>query len=138
VGEKILILEDDLLVACSLREVLSLVGYKVTGIAASVSDAVSLAEETGPDLAIVDVRLPGNRDGIEGAALLQQQFGMRVIFLTGEIDKETALRAADIDAAGYLMKPVHGYELLELIRRAFDGADTDQFTADGLQTPAVK
>jgi CheY-like chemotaxis protein len=99
---KILILEDDVLVACSLREVLSLVGYKVTGIAATVSDALCLAEKTVPDLAIVDVRLPGNRDGIEGAELLQQQFGMRVIFLTGEIDKATAFRAAKIDPAGTL------------------------------------
>ena len=130
-SEKILILEDDVLVACSLREVLSLVGYKVTGIAASVSDALCLAEKTQPDLAIVDVRLPGNRDGIEGAELLQQQFGMRVIFLTGEIDKAMALRAAKIDPAGYLMKPVHGYKLIELIRRALDETSTGQLAAEG-------
>jgi len=74
---KILIVEDNPLVACSLREVFS-VGYKVTGIAATVGDAVSLAEKTGPDLAIVDVRLPRNCDGIEGSAFLQRQFGTQV------------------------------------------------------------
>jgi len=61
---KVLILEDDVLVAWSLREVLSLTGYEVTGIAATVNDALCLAENTRPDLAVVDVRLAGNRDGI--------------------------------------------------------------------------
>ena len=79
---KVLILEDDVLVAWSLREVLSLTGYQVTGIAATVNDALCLAENTRPDLAVVDVRLAGNRR-IEGAELLRQQFGISVIFLTG-------------------------------------------------------
>ena len=94
---KVLILEDDVLVAWSLREVLSLTGYQVTGIAATVNDALCLAENTRPDLAVVDVRLAGNRDGIEGAQLLRQQFGISVIFLTGEVDQATARRAASID-----------------------------------------
>ena len=46
-------------------------------------------------------------DEIEGAELLRQQFGIAVIFLTGEVDKATARRAASIDPAGYLIKPVH-------------------------------
>jgi DNA-binding NarL/FixJ family response regulator len=119
---KVLILEDDVLVAWSLREVLTLTGYQVTGIAATVSDALCLAENTRPDVALVDVRLAGNRDGIEGAELLRQQFGIPVIFLTGEIDKTTARRAARIEPAGYLMKPVHGHQLVEAIRGATNGA----------------
>jgi len=118
---KVLILEDDVLVAWSLREVLTLTGYQVTGIAATVNDALCLAENTRPDLAVVDVRLAGNRDGIEGAELLRQQFGIAVIFLTGEVDKATARRAAGIDPAGYLIKPVHGRELVEAIRGAMTG-----------------
>jgi DNA-binding NarL/FixJ family response regulator len=115
---KVLILEDDVLVAWSLREVLSLTGCEVTGIAATVSDALCLAENTRPDLAIIDVRLAGNRDGIEGAELLRHQFGIPVIFLTGEIDKTTARRASSIDPAGYLIKPVHDQQLVEAIRGA--------------------
>jgi CheY-like chemotaxis protein len=67
----------------------------VIGTAATVNDALCQAEITGPDLAIVDVRLPGDRDGIEGAKLLRQQFGIPVIFLTGEINKLTVQRAAE-------------------------------------------
>ena len=58
---RVLILEDEILVAWSLQELLSLVGYEVTGIAATVSDALCLAENTKPDLAIVDVRLAGQK-----------------------------------------------------------------------------
>src|SRR5262245_50080057 len=115
---KILILEDDDLVAWSLREMLNLIGYEVTGIAATVNDALSMTQDRRPDLAIVDVRLPGSRDGIEGAELLRQQFGIPVIFLTGGIDQMTALRAADVEGSGYLLKPVRGEQLIEAIRVA--------------------
>jgi DNA-binding NarL/FixJ family response regulator len=101
-----------------LRELLPLVGCKVIGTAATVNDALCQAEITRPHLAIVDVRLPGNRDGIEGARLLRQQFGIPVIFLTGEIDKETVQRAAEIGPAGYLTKPVHGNQLVTAVRSA--------------------
>ena len=96
-----------------------------------IGDCEISCQETGSDLAIVDVRLPGNRDGIEGAELLQQQFGIRVIFLTGEIDKPTALRAAEINPAGSLMKPIHGGQLVELVRRALVETDTGQLAAEG-------
>jgi DNA-binding NarL/FixJ family response regulator len=122
---KILILEDDVLVAWSLREVLTLVGWKVIGTAATVNDALCQAEITRPDLAIVDVRLPGNRDGIEGGRLLRQQFGIPVIILTGEIDRETARRAAEIEPAGYITKPVHGNQLVTAVRRAMSTAGMD-------------
>src|SRR5437773_519352 len=113
---RVLIVEDEILVAWSLSEVLSLVGYEVTGIAATVDDALCLAEVTRPDLAVVDVRLAGRRDGIEGAELLKNQFGLSVIFLTGETDKETARRAWGLDPAAYLIKPVHGQQLVDAVR----------------------
>jgi DNA-binding NarL/FixJ family response regulator len=115
---RVLILEDEILVAWSLREVLTLVGYEVTGIAATVHDALCLAEVTRPDLAIVDVRLAGQRDGIEGAELLRQQFGLEVIFLTGEVDKKTAQRASSLNPSCYLIKPVHSQQLVDAARTA--------------------
>ena len=115
---RVLILEDDILVAWSLQEVLTLVGYEVSGIAATVDDALCLAEVPRPALAIVDVRLAGQRDGIEGAELLQQQFGVAVIFLTGEVDKETAQRASKVNPISYLVKPVHSQQLVDAIRTA--------------------
>ena len=93
---RILIIEDELLVAWSLRDVLSLIGCEVTGIAATVSEALILAENIKPDLALVDVRLAGQHDGIEGVVLLRRQFGLPIIFLTDEVDGEAAWRAAEV------------------------------------------
>ena len=68
---KILVAEDDVLIALSLQQTLSRFGFEVVGIAAAVSDALCLAQNTRPDLAIFDIQLAGKRDGIEGAALLR-------------------------------------------------------------------
>lgn len=115
---RVLIIEDELLVAWSLRDVLSFVGCEVTGIAATVSEALVLAENIKPDVALVDVRLAGQHDGIEGAVLLRKQFGLPVIFLTGEVDREAASRAAEVGPVDYLVKPVHTRQLVEAIRTA--------------------
>jgi DNA-binding NarL/FixJ family response regulator len=87
---------DDALVASSLSDVLATIGCEVTGIVAAVKDALCLAESTKPDLALMHVRLAGQRNGIKGAELLQSQFGLPVILLTGEVDKETVRRAAKL------------------------------------------
>src|SRR5262245_44364113 len=115
---RILIIEDELLVAWSLHDVLSLIGCEVTGIAATVSAALTLAEKTKPDLALVDVRLVSQQDGIEDAVLLRKQFGLPVIFLTGEVDREAAWRAAEVGPMEYLVRPVHTGQLVEAIRAA--------------------
>ena len=115
---KILIIEDNLLLAESMRELLSLLGYEVVGIAARVSDALLLAETARPDLAIVDVHLAGFRDGIEGAALLRKQFGVRVIFATAQDDEATTTRALAVDPAAFLVKPIVTRQLVQTIRNA--------------------
>jgi len=73
----ILVAEDDVLIALSLQQTLSLFGFEVVGIAATVSDALCLAQNTRPDLAIFDIQLAGKRDGIEGAALLRSLLDIR-------------------------------------------------------------
>ena len=87
---KILVAEDDVLIALSLQQTLSLFGFEVVGIAATVSDALCLAQNTRPDLAIFDIELAGKRDGIEGAALLRSLLDIPVVFLTGQGDEATS------------------------------------------------
>jgi len=91
----------------------------VTGIAATVDDAVSLCEKSKPDLALVDIRLAGPRGGIEGAELLRQQFGLAAIFLTGDSDKAIARRVSGIGPC--LVKPAGGEQLVKAIRGAVNG-----------------
>jgi two-component system, response regulator PdtaR len=134
---RVLIVEDEVLLAWSLGEILSLIGCEVAGIAGTVNDALCLAENTKPDLAIVDVRLAGQRDGIEGAELLRQQFGLPVIFVTGEIDKETERRASDFNPVSYLRKPVHGQQLVDAVRTAVGEERTEQRGAEKRWAAAI-
>ena len=115
---KILLVEDQNLIALGLTEVLHETGHEVVGVAATVSDALVLAANTKPDVAIVDVRLRGRRDGIEGAQLLREQFGVAVVFLTAQTDPETKDRAAAVNPVGFLRKPVHPERLVQAIQTA--------------------
>ena len=115
---QILIVGEDALMALTMREVLTLVGFEVTGIAATVTDALEIAENTRPDLAIFDVRLAGRRDGIEGAALLRECLGLPSVFVTAQGDEATRQRGSLVGAVGYPDKPVHPQELIRVVEEA--------------------
>ncbi len=118
---KVLILEDEALIALSMQEVLSLVGVEVVGVAATVGEALRLAGSTNPDVANCEVRLAGRRDGIDGAVLLHESSGLPVIFVTGQDDSATRQRAAKVDPVAYLEKPVRPQELIAAVQAAIAG-----------------
>src|SRR5262245_53466817 len=109
---KVLIVEDDAIEALGMREMLSLVGLEVVGVASRVRDALSLAENTCPDVAIFDVRLAGRRDGIEGALILRKVVGLPVIFVTGQSDAAIIARATEAEPVAFLSKPVAARQLV--------------------------
>ena len=119
---KVLIVEDEPLIALSLSEVLTLVGFEVVGVAARVSDALTIAQNTPPDVAILDVRLAGKRDGIEGAVQLRRILNIPVVVLTAQADEDTRARAAFLNPAGYLVKPVHSEQIVAALQKAFPTA----------------
>jgi len=118
---KVLIVEDDAIEAMSMRELLTLVGIEVIGVASCVNDALCLAENTRPDLAIFGVRLAGRRDGIEGAMILRRTVGLPVIFVTGQNDPATIARAAEAEPVAFLSKPVPSQQLVAAIENAIAG-----------------
>ena len=116
----ILIVEDEALVASYIEEVLGESGFRVAGIAASGPEALSLAAETGPDLALVDIRLTGPIDGIELACQLRERFAVPAIFLSGLIDAATTERARAAHPLGFLAKPFRPSQVFNTIERALD------------------
>lgn len=98
----ILIVEDEVLIGLGLHMVLSLAGYHVRGPALSVASALAIAAEEAPDIALVDVNLVGDDEGLEVARTLCDQYGTTVIFLTAQ--PERARRGKDI-ALGVITKP---------------------------------
>jgi CheY-like chemotaxis protein len=114
----ILIVEDEALIASYIEEVLGGSGFHVAGIAASGPEALSLAAENHPSLALVDIRLTGPIDGIELACLLRQRFGLPAIFLSGLADADTTARAQTAQPLGFLPKPFLPSQVFNAIQRA--------------------
>ncbi len=112
----ILIVEDELIPANYLKKILEQNGHKVVGIADSKKSAL---EYTGKnlhiDLALMDIQLKGLRDGIEIAKYLQSYMPVAILFISAYSDMEYLERAKDIDAIGYLVKPVQPNTLLSTI-----------------------
>jgi PAS domain S-box-containing protein len=111
----VLIVEDEQIVAMDLQQTLTELGYDVIALAASADDAIARAAERCPDVALMDIRIKGRRDGIETAAILKRQFGVPVIYLSAHADETTLERAKATEPYGYLMKPVKAAELRSAI-----------------------
>jgi two-component system, response regulator PdtaR len=102
---RILIVEDDLLIASEMEATLTEAGAIVTAIARSADEALKRCEAYRPTLALIDVELPGARDGIELAVELAERLGIRSIFVTGHSHPESVLRAAPAKPLSWIKKP---------------------------------
>ncbi len=114
----ILVVEDEVVVAESLRLALKGLGYEVPPAVHSGEEAVREALETIPDLVLMDITLAGRMDGIEAATLIHQRQELPVVFLTALSDRETLARAGAARPSGYLVKPFTHAELQQTIASA--------------------
>ncbi|MCQ8129295.1 GGDEF domain-containing response regulator [Methylomonas rivi] len=110
-ASKIMIVEDEGIVAMDIRRQLTDFGYEVVGTAFSGGQAISLAHEHRPDLVMMDIVLKGDMDGISAAQAIQDALHIPVIFLTAYSDPATLRRAKTTGAYGYLIKPFRPDEL---------------------------
>jgi two-component system, response regulator PdtaR len=118
---KVLIVEDELMVADMAEEMLVAHGYDVCGIARTVAEAVALGRRYEPDLAVLDLRLADGELGTEVAAQLSDQNGLGVLYTTGNTT-QVLLTAANGHAC--LAKPYHGTDLLRALEIVADIATT--------------
>lgn len=109
--KKIQIVEDEGIVVMHIEENLKSLGYDVSGIASSGEKAIELAENTHPDLVLMDIVLKGEMDGIEAADQIRKNFDIPVIFLTAFGDENTLQRAKATEPFAYLLKPFKEKEL---------------------------
>ena len=116
---RILIVEDEFLIALELENRLLEAGFKVVGIAVTAREAVHLTASERPDLAIMDIRLAGPEDGVDAAVELFATFGVRSIFASAHSDLETRRRASSASPVGWLQKPYPADALIRLVRAYF-------------------
>ena len=102
---KILIVEDDPMIAESLQDILELLSHEVVGIADNGDDAIELCNLKEPELALLDIQIAGNIDGIELAELISDQFDLPIIFSSAFADQKTLTRAKNKKSFGFLVKP---------------------------------
>lgn len=113
---RVLVVEDDFLVAGELEHWLTAAGFLVIGPAATAADAIALAAEEKPDLAIMDVRLAGDGDGVQAAILIYKQFGVRSMFATAHSDRATLTRGQEANPLGWVAKPYNPSGLVAEIK----------------------
>ena len=115
---KILIVEDESILALGLKKKLENLGYSVTGIAASGNETFNKVSVNKPDLILMDIVIKGDIDGIETAAELNKTERIPVIYLTAYADDEILKRAATTEPYGYILKPYKEKELKANIEMA--------------------
>ena len=103
--QRILVVEDEQIVAFDLLQTLEGLGYAVVGTAASSDEACAHARSGRPDLVLMDVRLEGDVDGIQTAAMIRKEHQIPIVYLTGNADDATLKRALETEPEGYLAKP---------------------------------
>ena len=129
-AKTILVVEDERVVARDIQRSLVDLGYRVPATAASAEQAIRLASERCPDLVLMDIRIKGERDGIEAATILRQRFDVPIVYLTAYADEPTVERAKLTQPFGYLMKPVKTYELRSAIEIALFKHEMDKQLRD--------
>jgi CheY-like chemotaxis protein len=115
---RILIVEDERIVARDLAETLNAFGYHVVATASSGEAAIEKADELEPDLVLMDIRLAGDLDGVQAAEAIWSRRDTPIIYLTAHSDDETLHRARTTRPCGYLVKPFNSSDL----RSAIDAA----------------
>jgi two-component system, response regulator PdtaR len=116
--QRVLIIEDDLLIATQMEAALTEAGFEVIGVLRTGEEALQTADTDRPDLAIVDIRLAGDRDGVDTAIELFQSHGIRCIFASAYSDQEARRRAEVAAPLGWLQKPYTMQALTDMVRVA--------------------
>ena len=108
---RILIVEDEGILALDVQQRLTSLGYPVPDIASTGEEAVKKAEEDRPDLILMDIMLPGEIDGVTAAERIRARFDIPVIYITAYADEDTLQRAKITEPYGYIVKPFKEREL---------------------------
>jgi two-component system, response regulator PdtaR len=104
-SRRILLVEDEMFVAMDIERVVKKAGHQVVGFAGMAEQAVALADDLRPDLVLMDVRLRGERDGIDAAIEIRKRFDIPCLVISAFTDAHTRERALPARVVGFISKP---------------------------------
>jgi DNA-binding LytR/AlgR family response regulator len=108
---RILIVEDDMIIAANISLQLSNLGYEVTGIETRGEDAINHAVENHPDIILMDIQLKGNIDGVEAAMAIHKALAIPIVYLTANTDDLSFERAKETRPYAFISKPFNKLNL---------------------------
>ena len=127
---RIVVVEDESIVALDIGRQLTSFGYEVSGTFASAEELLAALPELQPDLVLLDIELAGEMDGLEAAALIRHEHSLPVILLTAYADDRTIERAKDSDPFAYIIKPFDARELRTQVSLALHRHDVEKRLAE--------
>lgn len=115
---KILIAEDEKIIALDIQRTLQRLGYEVTSVVDSGLDVITHVEKEKPDLVLLDIMLNSKLDGIDAANIISTKYNIPIIYLTALKDESTVQRAKQTNYYEYLTKPFDEKKLHNVISQA--------------------
>ena len=115
---RVLIVEDEFLVALSIEEVAREANMAVVGVALNTEQALEICEHEQPDFVTMDIRLKDDENGMELAELLEKRYGLRSLFISAYVAEASGAPKRNIRPLGWVRKPFSPRELLAELQRA--------------------
>jgi len=114
---KILIVEDEVIIAMRLELFFQRRGFEVIGAVTTGEDAITKALSEKPDVVMMDINLRGNLSGLDAGEAIHKEIAIPIIFVTGYSDEVLRERANKLNPLGYFMKPINMYELISALNK---------------------
>lgn len=115
---RVLLVEDELIVAEDLRRRLIAMGYEVTGCVATGEESVRRSESDKPDVVLMDISLRGDMDGVDAGKKIYELTHIPIVYVTGHGDPDTLLRAKSTPNFSFVLKPIEDRELHYILEMA--------------------
>ncbi|MFB1021723.1 MAG: response regulator [Vicingaceae bacterium] len=135
---KILIVEDEAIVAKDISVCLEKIGYEVLASFSKGEKALTFLEENTPDLVLMDIMLAGNISGIDASARIKKDYDIPVVFLTAYADEKTIERAKITEPYGYVIKPFKEIDLRTSIEMALYKFKKEKEKFAGVESSSFK
>ncbi|WPR74826.1 LytR/AlgR family response regulator transcription factor [Algoriphagus sp. NG3] len=133
--ERILIVEDDISIAENIQEILELLGYVNTDIANSANQCIKIIKKNRPDLIFMDIKLKGDKDGIELGEIVKQMVDAPLVYVTSYSDPTIIERAKRINPAGFIVKPFNTNDIHAIVEIVLYNKRTKPVTETAAVSP---
>ena len=134
---KVGIVEDEMIIASVIQDCLEKLNYEVLEPVISFNDAIEMLYTEQPDMVLIDIRISGNKDGIELAEYIRENYSIPFIYLTANSDKETLTRAKKTNPNAYLLKPFTQSDLYTAIEIGLNNFEMQKTLNSKVQTSIV-